>query len=177
MKVSAILQDIKNIEADALIVVFFEDVRPLKGLAGELDWLLCGALSKLLLNDKLSGVLGDTALLTSQGKIPAQKIFMIGLGSRKTLSTASLRTAAKQASQALHSAGAVRGAIEMYRAPNISPVDVARSMEEGLREGAGGRTMDVALIAPDAATYEKISRIFKNDHAGRNQELTQSAQR
>ena len=47
-----LLQDIKKIETGAIIVGFFEDVRPLKGLAGELDWLLCGALSRLIINKK-----------------------------------------------------------------------------------------------------------------------------
>lgn len=177
MKVSAVLQDIKHLQADALVVVFFEDVRPLKGLSGELDWLLCGSLSKLLLHDKVRGGLGETALLTSQGKIPAQKIFMIGLGPRKSLSEATLRTAARHAAAALAGAGAARAAVEFYRSPNLSPVDAARAMETGLQEGSGGRTMDVLLIAPDAATLEKISRAFRSDQPARTQELTQNAQR
>lgn len=176
MKVSAIQQDIKKIEADALVVVFFEDVRPLKGLAGELDWLLCGAISKLLIDEKVRGALGETALLTSQGKIPAQKIFMVGLGPRKSVSESTLRTAAKHAATALAGAGAVRGAMEFYRPQNISPADAARSMEAGLREGAGGRPVDVLLIAPDAATHEKVSRAFRNEQSARDQTLPQSTQ-
>ena len=60
--VKVILQDIKRLATEALIVGFYEDVRPLKGVAGELDWLLCGALSSLVLTEKLRGSLGDVAL-------------------------------------------------------------------------------------------------------------------
>ena len=80
--VKVILQDIKKLVTEALIVGFYEDVRPLKGAAGELDWLLCGALSSLLIAKKIRGSLGDVALVTSQGKVPAQKIFLVGLGPR-----------------------------------------------------------------------------------------------
>ena len=83
--VTVILQDIKKLATEALIVGFYEDVRPLKGVAGELDWLLCGALSSLVLTKKLRGSFGDVALVTSQGKVPAQKIFLVGLGPRAGL--------------------------------------------------------------------------------------------
>jgi Cytosol aminopeptidase family, N-terminal domain len=93
--VKVIIQDIKKLATEALIVGFHEDVRPLKGFAGELDWLLCGALSSLVLAKKLSGSLGDVALVTSQGKVPAQKIFLVGLGSRAGSTLATLKSAAR----------------------------------------------------------------------------------
>ena len=92
-----LLQDIKKLETEAIIVGFFEDVRPLKGVAGELDWLLCGALSNLIIQNKLRGLLGDIALLTSQGKLPTQKIFMIGLGRKVDLKPSIIQSAAKNA--------------------------------------------------------------------------------
>jgi hypothetical protein len=73
LMVDVILQDIKKVESEALIVGFFEDVRPLKGLAGQLDWLLCGALSSLLIENKLRGALGDVALLTARGRFPRRR--------------------------------------------------------------------------------------------------------
>jgi len=93
--VKIILQDIKKIDAEALIVGFFQDIRPLKGAAGQLDWLLCGALSSLLIKNKLKGALGEMALLTSQGKVPSQKIFLVGLGAKAGFSILSLRTVTK----------------------------------------------------------------------------------
>lgn len=157
--VNVILQDIKKLETEAIIVGFFEDVRPLKGLAGELDWLLCGSLSSLILNKKLRGSLGDVALLTSQGKVPTQKIFMVGLGPRAGFSESALCSVARTAVTSALGAGATKVAIEYVQPVDASYDSSMSALYEGLSQGAGGRTVDVTLLAPDAAAYEKIARL------------------
>ncbi len=157
-----ILQDIKKLETDALIVGFYEDVRPLKGLAGELDWLLCGSLSNLILSHKLRGLLGDVALLTSRGKIPAEKIFMVGLGPVRSLSPASLRRAARTAASSAVNAGVTKAALEYFPVSADVSYDAAlHALRDGLTEGVGGRRLHFALLATDAAAYEKLARIMK----------------
>ena len=158
MGVKVILQDIKKLETGALIVGFFEDVRPLKGLAGELDWLLCGALSSLIIKHKLSGALGELALLTSQGKVPASKIFMLGLGPRRGISLETLRNAACSAAAAVAGVGAASAALEHFITPELSPEAAVSSLRQGLAEGSQGSSMEISLLAPDAASYEMISR-------------------
>lgn len=157
--VKVLLQDIKKLETGALIVGFFEDVRPLKGLAGELDWLLCGSLSSLILNKKLKGELGDVALLTSQGKLPTQKIFMVGLGPKAQFTSSVVRSAARTAAASALGAGVTKAAMEYFQ-PSDAPSDGSVSaLNEGLSQGAEGRSFDVSLLAPDAAAYEKIARL------------------
>ena len=160
MGVKVILQDIKKLETGALIVGFFEDVRPLKGLAGELDWLLCGALSSLILKHKLSGALGELALLTSQGKVPASKIFMLGLGPRGSMSPETLRHAAQAAAAAAVGVGAVSAVLEYFATPELTPETAVSSLHQGLTNGSRGSSIEISLLAPDAASYEKISRLL-----------------
>ncbi|HUL00831.1 MAG TPA: M17 family peptidase N-terminal domain-containing protein [Nitrospirota bacterium] len=156
-----LLQDIKKLETEAIIVGFFEDVRPLKGVAGELDWLLCGSLSSLIINKKLRGVLGDVALLTSQGKLPTQKIFMIGLGRSGDLTPSILRSAAKNAALSALGAGVTKVAIDFFL-PTSMPYDSSMAaFSEGLSQGADGRHFEVSLLAPDATTYEKIAHVLR----------------
>lgn len=162
MTLTVIVHDIKKIEAEALIVGFYEDVRPLKGLAGELDWLLCGSLSTLLLTNKVNGSLGDTALITSRGKVPAPKIFLIGLGPVKKVTPASLRTVARTAATAALKAGVTKAAMEYFRSPEGTPDAQLQALREGLREGSNARPLDVALIAPDAGAYETLSKLVKH---------------
>lgn len=159
MTLTVLLQDIKKLETGALIVGFFEDVRPLKGLAGELDWLLCGSLSSLIINKKLRGGLGDVALLTSQGKLPTQKIFMIGLGPKATFTSSAARSAASTAAASVLGAGVAKAAIEFFHVSDAPFESSVSALSEGLSHGAGGRSFDVSLLTPDAATYEKISRL------------------
>jgi hypothetical protein len=156
--VKVILQDIKKLATEALVVGFYEDVRPLKGIAGELDWLLCGALSSLVLAKRLSGSIGDVALVTSQGKVPAQKIFLVGLGPRAGSTLATLRSAARFAAATAVGAGVMNAAIEYFPSPDIPHGDGVAALHQGLNEGAGGRGFDALLIASDAVAYEKISR-------------------
>jgi hypothetical protein len=156
--VKVTLQNIKKLETEALIVGFYEDVRPLKGAAGELDWLLCGALSSLILTKKLRGSLGDVALVTSQGKVPAQKIFLVGMGTRAGLTLATLKSAARTAAASAVGAGVRSAAIEYFSTSDIPQDDGANALHQGLNEGAGGRSFDVQLIASDAVACEKLSR-------------------
>jgi hypothetical protein len=161
LTLTVILQDIKKLETEALIVGFYEDVRPLKGLAGELDWLLCGALSSLIIKNKLRGSLGEVALLTSRAKVPAKKIFMIGLGPKEGLSPSSLRSAVRTVVSSALDAGVKKTAIEYFQPLNMPSQAEVSALQAGLSEGAGGRSLDIALLAPDASAYEKISRLVK----------------
>lgn len=158
MGVKVILQDIKKLETGALIVGFFEDVRPLKGLAGELDWLLCGSLSSLIIKDKLHGALGELALLTSRGKVPASKIFMLGLGPRANFSAAALQEAARSAAAAAAGAGVAAAALEYPALPELATESAVNALRQGLADGSRGHSIEISLLAPDAVAYEKISR-------------------
>ena len=160
MGVKVILQDIKKLETGALIVGFFEDVRPLKGLAGELDWLLCSSLSSLIIRNKLRGALGELALLTSRGKVPAAKIFMLGLGPRGSVSPATLREAAQTAAAAAVGAGVTAAALEYLATPELSMEAAVSALRQGLADGSRGSSIELSLLAPDAASFEKMSRLI-----------------
>jgi hypothetical protein len=158
--VKVLFQDIKKLATEALIVGFYEDVRPLKGVAGELDWLLCGSLSTLILTNKVSGALGDVALLTSQGKVTVQKIFLVGLGPRAGLSTTTLQSAARIAATSAVEAGVRNAAIEYFPASDMPHESGVAALNKGLNEGAGERNFEVHLLASDAAACATISRML-----------------
>jgi len=160
VRVKAVFQDIKKVEAQALVVGCYEDVRPLKGLAGELDWLLCGALSHLLLAERFRGSAGDLALLTPRGKLSVEKIFMVGLGPALSGSRETVRSFARTVAQSLVAAGISSSAVECVNPPETDDVSAVRALWEGLREGSGGADLDILLLARDAAAYERIARLL-----------------
>lgn len=163
--VNVILKDIKKLATDALIVGFYEDIRPLKGVSGELDWLLCGSLSALILTKKLRGSLGDVALVTSQGKVPVQKIFLVGLGPRAGLTPTALRSAAAIAAASAAGAGVRSAAIEYFPSPDLPHDTGVTALCQGLNDGAGGRGFEALLLASDAVACEHISRALKDPSA------------
>jgi hypothetical protein len=155
------MHDIKKLETDAVAVGFFEDIRPLKGVAGALDWVLCGSLSHLLIHNKIRGALGEAALLTTKGKIPAPKVFMVGLGPRSQMTPATLREASRIAATIMVGAGIIRAAFDCFPLWNGQGEEYLAAIRQGLAEGAGDHTLDIALLAPDAASFERMSRFVR----------------
>jgi hypothetical protein len=155
------MHDIKKMETDAVAVGFFEDVRPLKGAAGALDWILCGSLSHLIIQEKISGALGEAALLTTKGKIPAAKVFMIGLGPKSQITPAKLREASRIAAIIIVGAGVNRVALDCFPLGTGQSEEYLVAVREGLAEGAGDHALDIALLAPDAASFERLNRFVQ----------------
>lgn len=164
MTVKVLLQDIKKLETEALIFGFYENLRPLRDLAGQLDWLLCGSLSHLIINQKLRGSLGEVALVTSRGKVPASKLFMVGLGPKETATAGSLQAAARTAVASLVQAGVKNAVIECFPVDSV-PLDTeVPALVNGISDAASGAGIEIALLAPDAAAYERISRLTGRHH-------------
>ncbi len=67
-------------ECDAVVAGFFQDVRPLKGSSGWIDWRLNGMLSRFLIERKLNGDWKETTLIPSQGRTTPRIILLVGLG-------------------------------------------------------------------------------------------------
>jgi hypothetical protein len=64
---------------DVLVVPLWSDVRPLRGAAGLLDWRLCGKISQMIREGRMSGSAGEKLLLVT-GRIPWRRILGIGSG-------------------------------------------------------------------------------------------------
>lgn len=71
------------ISTDILVLGFFNEMLPPRGLAGELDWILNNSLSRLMKAGKISGQFGEGALVSSD-KTRTSKIYWIGLGDRES---------------------------------------------------------------------------------------------
>lgn len=155
------MHDIKKLETDALAVGFFEDVRPLKGAAGALDWVLCGSLSHLILHNKIRGALGEVALLTTKRKIPAPKVFMVGLGPRSQTTPATLREASRIAAAIMVGAGVMRAALDCFPLWTAQSEEYLSFVRQGLEEGASDHALEINLLASDAASFERMSRFVR----------------
>lgn len=68
--------------AEVVAVPVFAGERPLRGDAGRVDWRLCGRLSALVAQERLSGRAGDAALITTFGGLNARLLLVLGGGAR-----------------------------------------------------------------------------------------------
>ena len=74
------LEALDEIHADSLCLFLFEDARPLKGLAGLVDWRLGAYLSRHLEKGWLTGGRGERFIVPARHKLHVNKVFGFGLG-------------------------------------------------------------------------------------------------
>jgi leucyl aminopeptidase len=86
----------------ALVVGCFEDAA--EGLFEECDQALEGLLQRMLESREFRGKSGATRLIHTFGKMPAERLLLVGLGKKEELDTERLRQAAGEATQALKGA-------------------------------------------------------------------------
>ena len=82
---------------DLALVAYFEDERPLRGLAAFLDWRVGGKLSRLLRSGWCTGRAGEAVLLPGARGLPSDRIVLLGLGPSRAFDAATARTAATAA--------------------------------------------------------------------------------
>lgn len=74
-----------EISSQLSLVTAFQDVRPLKGRAGLVDWRLNGRLSKFMREQKFKGEKGEALLMPSRGRIDSSELMILGLGKKSEI--------------------------------------------------------------------------------------------
>lgn len=100
MKAKILSDRLTRVEDKVIVAGFFSDVRPLKGLAGEIDWLFNGEISKLILDGKLTGQLGDSLLLYSS-RLKTRNVLLLGMGKRENFDSTAVKNITKLLAQKL----------------------------------------------------------------------------
>jgi len=93
------IDTLSGIEAVCCFVT--EDERPLTGAAGFVDWRLCGGFSRLLKTGFFTGTPGDKLLLPTEQRVPARKLFAVGLGKSTSVTALGLEHALTSAASML----------------------------------------------------------------------------
>ncbi len=80
MQIEGYSGGLSRLRADVLFVSCFEDIRPIQGLASEVDWIYSGVFSKMLMQNHFSGGLGEALLIPTDEKLHVPKVILLGLG-------------------------------------------------------------------------------------------------
>ena len=84
----ASLSTLDNLKADTLVIGVCEDIRPLKGAAGYIDWRMCGEISNLIRNQSFSGEPGEILLMSGRGRLAPVRLILMGWGPANDLENA-----------------------------------------------------------------------------------------
>lgn len=119
--------------AEVLVMTQYEGERAFEPELAALDKRLDGALRELLVTKEFEGKLSETLLFHTHGKIPARRVLLLGLGSRKEAGLDRVRQAfgyaAKRTRQAR--AGSMTALIPDLVSSDIPTVEIAQAMVEG----------------------------------------------
>lgn len=70
---------------ESLALSFWEEERPLQGVAGLVDWRLCGGLSRLIVAGHTHGESDEAIMMPAGSALPFTKLFLFGLGPSKPM--------------------------------------------------------------------------------------------
>jgi Cytosol aminopeptidase family, N-terminal domain len=91
----------------------WNDERPMRGLAGLLDWRLGGRLSALLKSGFLAGEIGESLLVPGKPQVTFEKVLIVGLGSRSGFGDVAFSKSVARITNALEGMRVRRAVIEL----------------------------------------------------------------
>lgn len=115
------------------IAVYAGDAIAANATVAAIDRALDGGLSRAIAREEYKGKKETTLELDTLGKVPAQRVMLIGLGERGQATTADFRTAAARAARGANGAKAKKLGLAVSGAIDG---DMARAIGEGLVLGA-----------------------------------------
>ena len=105
------LRRVDTLNFDAIVLPVFQEKAQLLGVAGLIDWRLCGRLSRLLIEEQFEGRKEEVILLSYASKIGQKNLFLYGLGPSQNLSPDISRTQFTRMLDVLSKSGAKSAAV------------------------------------------------------------------
>jgi leucyl aminopeptidase len=128
MRVSILTRSVTEVEADALVVNLFEGVRQPGGATGAVDAALGGQIRRLIESGEIRGKLNEVTIIHTDGRLPAARVAVAGLGKQEEFNLESIYKAVGSAARLLQSRGCKKIATILHGA-GAGNVDAERSAE------------------------------------------------
>jgi hypothetical protein len=132
------LHAIDDITAEVIACAIWEDERPLRGLAGLLDWRLSGRVSRLARTEFIRGEIGQLLCMQGRPRLPFDKVLVVGCGPRETFGDDAFRVAAGALLRTMEGLKIPRAVVELpgRAGDRIAPDRAAEILLEAARDSA-----------------------------------------
>jgi leucyl aminopeptidase len=171
MRVEAKQGRVDSETTDALVLLLCEGEGLPKEDGAILDRVLGGALRELLQSKEFDGKAGEVVLFHTQGKLPAKRLILVGLGKKRELGLDQIRQAMGHAIKRVRQAksGAFTVALPSIVPQGASPIDVGQTMTEGAILGSyqfttyrsdasiGNAVTAMTVLAPQKGQLRQLS--------------------
>jgi len=176
VEVKARRADLAECKTDLLAVGLFSDDKRLSPSLKRLDHRLGGMIQRLLKLGDFQGKEGSCVVLYSGGKVPAERLLLVGLGERAKAKLDTIRkAAARAANQAVElKVGRIGVAVHTAFGNGFEPAAIGRAITEGIYYGSyrydeyvttneDGRVdkLRAELIEPDGGKVRKVAEGVK----------------
>jgi leucyl aminopeptidase len=157
--------------AEVLVLTHCEGDTLSKQDAAPVDKAMGGALHDLLPSKEFEGKAAELALIHTQGKLPAKRVLLVGLGKKAAVSLDTIRQAMGHAAKRVRQvkAGSFTVAVPAVTPRGSSSVEVAQAMAEGAilgsyqftayrSDGASGKDVGaMTLLAPQKSQVRLLT--------------------
>ncbi|MEW6232359.1 MAG: leucyl aminopeptidase [Chloroflexota bacterium] len=171
MEINVQAGDISGVRADAIIVSLFEGAGPPSGATKVVDDALDGLITRLIQAREITGELYQVTVLHTFGRLPADRVTVVGLGKQEGFVLDRVRGVIAEALRALQKMGLQRVASVLHGAGQggLHPEAVAQALAEGALLGLYAfdkystkkpepQIQELSLVAFDPAVLEPVSR-------------------
>jgi leucyl aminopeptidase len=133
LDIRVVIGDVAAFRCDAIVVNLFEGVKEPAGATAALDAALDRAVRKLIRGGEITGKWGSQTLLHTLGRLPAERVLVMGLGKREEFSLDRVRAVSAEALKALRKVGArqVASIVHGAGAGGVNPAQAAQALVEG----------------------------------------------
>jgi leucyl aminopeptidase len=133
MEIKVVASDATKVEAGAVIIGLFKGTEDLDGGLAIVDKALDGAISRLISQGEVKGKPGEITIIHSLGKIPANRVVVVGLGKREEFALDIMRGAVAEACRYLQRKGVSDVAVADIGgdAIEVTPEVYAQTIVEG----------------------------------------------
>ncbi len=138
-----------DLRGELLVVTCFEDVRPLRGFAGEIDWYYSGIFSRVLMNQSGAGKFGEAILISTPERIQVSKVILAGVGPWDSYDYPLLSAFAKRVVQLMEDLRVRACAIELFipKKNQANLILLVISFLKGIEEmGYAERPLDFTFV-------------------------------
>jgi hypothetical protein len=150
------LRRLDEASAEVVACAVFKDERPLRGLAGLLDWRLAGRLSRLAKETFLQGDALEVLALPVRPRLPFDKALVIGLGPRASFDETTYRKAVVRLFDALSGLHVKKALVELPgRGSDAIPVERAAEI---LLDVLGEDERDALVLVEQPEAQKKIEK-------------------
>jgi leucyl aminopeptidase len=162
--------DISRQETDCIVVNLFEGVTEPGGVTAAVDRALDGAITNLIAGGDFTGKAGSSAVLYTNGRLPAARLLVAGLGAQEKFDRNAARAAAAAAARAVARLKGVKTFATVVHGAGASGLDAAaaaQALAEGTalalyvppqykREPNSARPIACTVVEFDAARLEAV---------------------